>query len=679
VFTSITPFADFGFTAACKTDSVRFTAVPVPGASSYDWDFGDFSSGTGQNAVHLYTAAGVSFAVELSVTLSGCVDRITRNVVVFPVPAAAFTGEDVCLGEQVHFINTTSVPDAPGSLGSLSYHWSFGNGDNSTDINPVYLYDDTFDIFTVTLRAVSSDGCRDSFSNTIIVFPLPIANFTFGATCFDQPIGFGNLDDIAYGRDSLSYHWDFGDGTTSYDSLPDPPKKYSSLGTFQVTHTVTSNQGCVDDTTRFLTIFPNPTANFFVTNNCERDTTQFNNLSTISAGDLSFSWEFGDGFNSTGENPKHVYSTAGSYPVELTVTSDTGCVDVVTKSIVVYPKPTVEFFVAPVCRGNESQFIDSSSVPQPSTIAIRNWNFGDGGASLDKDPRHLYEDDDVYSVTLTVTTDKGCVNTGSEAAVVFANPVVIEIFATNQPKPFAFCDGDNARLVAIVDPPDTYDYEWDDPQSTSDSLVVVTEPGTYCVTATDPRGCASDTCVSVFVYDLPAVTAVAIPGDTSKGFPVQLNADVSGFGQDTTQWTYAWSADESDATISDPNSKSPVATLQQTTTFTVTVTDENGCTFTSSVVVGVREDYQVIPLNVITPNGDNMNDRWDIRNILPSYPDNQVLIFDRWGTKVFDMANYDNSWDGTYNGKDLPQGTYYYVIRFDGNERLYKGAVSILR
>ena len=108
------------------------------------------------------------------------------------------------------------------------------------------------------------------------------------------------------------------------------------------------------------------------------------------------------------------------------------------------------------------------------------------------------------------------------------------------------------------------------------------------------------------------------------------------------------------------------------------VTDANGCQDTDDVTVFVNEDYLVEATNTLTPNGDGKNDFWYIINI-ETYPDVEVLIFDRWGTEVYASKAYNNDWDGTYKDNKLPEGTYYYVIRFEGSDRLYKGAVNILR
>jgi gliding motility-associated-like protein len=109
----------------------------------------------------------------------------------------------------------------------------------------------------------------------------------------------------------------------------------------------------------------------------------------------------------------------------------------------------------------------------------------------------------------------------------------------------------------------------------------------------------------------------------------------------------------------------------------LTVTGFNGCSDTDAVKVTVVKDFNVIISNVITLNGDGYNDVWNIQNI-EYYPENKVSVYNRNGMLVFEQEGYNNSWNGTFNNLQLPDGTYYYVLQFtDGGENV-KGAVTII-
>ncbi len=113
---------------------------------------------------------------------------------------------------------------------------------------------------------------------------------------------------------------------------------------------------------------------------------------------------------------------------------------------------------------------------------------------------------------------------------------------------------------------------------------------------------------------------------------------------------------------------------------TVIVTAQDGIT-TDTYIVDVYRGAAMGSLaatNILTPNGDGKNDLWEVKDI-QLYPQNTVNVFDQGGKTVFAKHGYNNDWDGTYNGKPLPQGTYYYVVDLGPNLRKFKGFISILR
>ena len=112
-----------------------------------------------------------------------------------------------------------------------------------------------------------------------------------------------------------------------------------------------------------------------------------------------------------------------------------------------------------------------------------------------------------------------------------------------------------------------------------------------------------------------------------------------------------------------------------TTIYIVTGTDDNGCSATDAVSVLV--EYCLDIPGGISPNGDNANDTWTITG-LNQYPDAEVLVFDRWGQKVFSGDATNPTWNGTYEGKELPTADYYYIIEL-GNGEKFNGVVTLKR
>ena len=116
-----------------------------------------------------------------------------------------------------------------------------------------------------------------------------------------------------------------------------------------------------------------------------------------------------------------------------------------------------------------------------------------------------------------------------------------------------------------------------------------------------------------------------------------------------------------------------------TTTYAVVVTNSFGYQATVPVLLTVIVDYKLVPNNLVTPNGDGVNDKWVIPNI-DMYPDNEVIVYDKAGRAVFTKRGYNNEWDGTLNGTKLKEDAYFYVIKFNKDGALpIRGYVSIVR
>lgn len=153
-----------------------------------------------------------------------------------------------------------------------------------------------------------------------------------------------------------------------------------------------------------------------------------------------------------------------------------------------------------------------------------------------------------------------------------------------------------------------------------------------------------------------------------KGYTITLNPTVNEDGL-----TYQWSPD---IDINDIHLKNPTVTGDVNRTYTVTVTDPRGCVSSDTVYVVVSPQININ--NAFTPNGDGINDTWNITGLI-AYVNATVDIFNRYGQQVFHSIGYPVPWDGTYNGKPLPVGVYYYVIHLNINNQVLSGPVTLLR
>ena len=184
----------------------------------------------------------------------------------------------------------------------------------------------------------------------------------------------------------------------------------------------------------------------------------------------------------------------------------------------------------------------------------------------------------------------------------------------------------------------------------------VVKNGTCPSVASDPA------IISVFPRVLNAGSDVVI----DLGKSIILNAQGGS--------TYSWSPVSGLSNSTGPN---PVAFPLVTTIYFVTALDIFGCLDQDTIEVTVIGNYDFIVNNLITPNGDNINDEWFIENI-EKYPAAEVFIYTSSGTEVYHAAPYLNDWKGTYKGQKLPDGTYYYVIKFSDNEKVFKGHITIV-
>ncbi|MFB6456208.1 Ig-like domain-containing protein [Chitinophaga sp. Hz27] len=174
---------------------------------------------------------------------------------------------------------------------------------------------------------------------------------------------------------------------------------------------------------------------------------------------------------------------------------------------------------------------------------------------------------------------------------------------------------------------------------------------------------------TITVNPTPVVTITSDKGTSvSKGDNIILTAT----GGDT----YVW--DMVDGIISGQQTATLHARVKANTVYTVTATNIYGCSSSASISVAANTDFKVDANNIVTPNGDGVNDKWVIKN-LDSYPDNEVKIYDRAGRLVYQRKNYSNDWDGTVDGSPLSEGTYYYILTIQNGAKTTKGFITIIR
>ncbi|MEQ9441467.1 MAG: PKD domain-containing protein, partial [Cyclobacteriaceae bacterium] len=191
--------------------------------------------------------------------------------------------------------------------------------------------------------------------------------------------------------------------------------------------------------------------------------------------------------------------------------------------------------------------------------------------------------------------------------------------------------------------------------------------------ATDGAEFAEQNATVTFTINLLSVSLGNEVEEICNGESVTLMA-VTESGE--APFSYEWTCDLGNCAISGTEASASVSPTESST-YQVTVTDANGIQTSSSVQVNVTDCALVIPSG-FTPNGDNVNDTWQLQNI-STFENKIVEVYDRYGHQVFYSNNYSAPWTGEYEGKKLPTGTYYYRIELDGGTQSYQGKVTILQ
>ncbi|RLF47925.1 MAG: hypothetical protein DRN10_03275 [Thermoplasmata archaeon] len=427
---NVPPYANFSYSpiSPSTSDMIQFNDTSVdPDGSVVNrtWDFGDGSIGYGKNAVHSYADDG-TYAVMLIVRDN---DNGTSNITkyvnvsnVAPLPDFSFSPSSPRDVDVIHF--TDASYDTDGSV--VAWLWDFGDGHNSTLQNPTHIYSDD-GIYTVKLTATDDDGSSASVSKDIKVRNAPpTADFYY------VPPSPDDMDNVSFYDSSgdadgsvVAWHWNFGDGNIS--SEQNPSHAYSDNGVYAVRLTVTDDDGS-NDTVIHSIIVANipPVASFTYapTNITDTDDVVFTDNSSDSDGSIvNWTWDFGDGNISYGQNATHKYADDGAYAVKLTVTDNDGSSSSSTKEIVVLNvKPVAEFSYTPE-KPQEGKYVSFQNLSSDADGVVVNatWDFGDGFIERDgKLLSHKYDKKGVYEVTLTVTDDDGASSSVTKTIVVKA-------------------------------------------------------------------------------------------------------------------------------------------------------------------------------------------------------------------------------------------------------------------
>jgi PKD repeat protein len=599
------PVANFSADTVCAKNPMSFTDLSIANASgnifAHVWDFGDGGTSTLVNPTYVYNTHGI-FNVKLTVTNSnGCKKDTTIQVLVRPLPIAAFSFPgDQCSNSAICFTDHSTTPS--GYLGYITqWRWEFGDGSPAVtrnfpaNPNVCHTFSGNALSHDVKLKITTSDGCSDSIIHTVISLPHPVANFSYSTvTCENQPVCFTDLSQLNGGVALTSWHWDFGDplsGSSNTSTLSNPCHTFSSPGNYVIHLIVTNSDNCSDTSEVSIVINPAPVASFVADTACAGSATQFNSSSSVSPGSIinSWSWNFGDGGSSTLPAPLYTFLNYGTYNVTLTIVNANGCSHSVTNQVKVNPKPIPAFsFSQASCVGDTVIFTDHSFIPAGFSGFIQQWiwNFDDGTSQVFNFPHppnvpHVFQGNaTTHNVTLTVITSEGCRDSISK----IVNSIPSPIAGFNHSS--VTCLGQSVQFNDLSQPNgggsiQTRSWNFGDILSGTNNTSTLMNPqhtfsgqGKYKVTlrVTSANGCTGTWSDSVTIHGLP--TANFTHTNDCKGSEVSFDGS-SSIPNNSAIVSYSWK-------FGDGGNAAGINALHTFLTegiynVTLTVADFNGC------------------------------------------------------------------------------------------------------
>lgn len=567
----------------------------IPGATSNSYTFEtDLSSDDTYFRVHIYT----------------CTDEYTIPVLVqvFDIPQPDFNADNVCSDASYVFQNTT-INNSPID----TWLWDFGNGNNSNLQSPSFFFEPGN--YNVTLTASNGAGCVNDTTKNITVYPMPIADFEVANVCEGLNSQFISTSTVNPLSDITNYDWDFGNNGTVDYTTQNVSHSYSSEGVYSAALTVTTNHGCSNTYMNQTTVYPNPIANFSPSEVCLSVSSIFNDLSTVSNNTsnnniVSWNWNFGEGNSSDMQNPSHTYDIPNTFNVNLSVITNNGCADNITIPVTVYPIPVASFsgFNVEGCSPVFPVINSNSTVAAPSSIINYNWEMSNGIVQNSSSPQFINSFINNgsatmnFDVTLTVTTNHGCVHTISEPN--FIN-----------------------------------------------------------------------------VYHNPIASFTHLPF-----YPTVLEPYVQFINNSLYADHYDWTfLGLGTSTLMNPGLELPE--IAETHDVTLIVSTNEGCADTVQGKVTVQDITLFYIPNTFTPDFDDFNPVFTpvfYSGFEPlSY---HLTIFNQWGNIVFESYDYQVGWDGTLgvgSTKEVVDGTYIWQISFletmSDKRHSYRGHINLLK
>ncbi|MDT8394708.1 MAG: choice-of-anchor L domain-containing protein, partial [Bacteroidales bacterium] len=402
--------------SSCVGDPVQFSASANIQIASWQWDFGDGSTATGQSASHTYTDPGTYNVSLIAESFYNCIDTAYfTKIITDPLIDFFSNPNPSCVGDTVWFTGTGDAATY------TEWTWDFGDGNGDVGSQVWHIYDDP------GTQPVTLDVCTKSASHTHEVIPPAIAEAGSNESiCEGVPFDFATASSPATVFDNQGLEWStsgsgiISDPNVIHPVYTPPPGELGPINFMLVAFGISP---CSNDTSYMeLTILNGPEADYTITpadSICVNENVSFDASSTTTITD--WQWEFGDGNSGSGQNVSHTFNTAGNYLITLIVTNTDGCRDTVEYPVEVFELPVADFVVSPannICRLEELSFNASSS----TNILDWYWDLGDGTTANTQNTTHTYAAAGTYSVSLYVYNENSCRDTITQSVTIYELP-----------------------------------------------------------------------------------------------------------------------------------------------------------------------------------------------------------------------------------------------------------------
>jgi gliding motility-associated-like protein len=637
----------------CEGESATLTANVSQGTApfSYLWDDGS----TGVNRV-VSPSSTTTYSVTVT-DASGCEGTGTITIVVNERPIAMVSAarDTICAGEAAQLSAM-----ATGGSGGYTFRWSNGFEGVTQSVMPSATT-------TYSVTATDSSGCSsDAAEITIVVRPTPEVDAGADqAACKGEPVILTAT--ITSGTAPYVVQWSNGFEGLSQIVNPTEPTTYVV--------SVTDVNGCSATDAVFVDVLPRP--DDFPPDTVQACANTPTRLNPNGNPNLIYEWSPANILDDpTAPNP--LVTTNEDVQVFVTITyPNTGCFFMDTVQVRVAPPIGLEIsFDTLVCQ-KDFILLANTAASGVQIVWADNPEFDPILGTGNQVPVVLPFGETRYYARATDAS--GCTQTDS--FLIESYPVEATLPSTT-----VICLPTDPVILTVtnLDPQQNLTYNWSPSNGIIGSATGATVQANpqvasrFSVSIQNQFGCNLELASTIVIIDLPRIVNVAANPDTIfAGQTSQLNA--SGCNLCTFEWSPG-------GTLSNPRIANPVATPTETTDYTLTVT-QGECVATFPVRVVVinaicDKDHIYLP-TAFTPNGDGQNDIWQLRStFLDELLSVELIVYNRWGQKVFETRNPRIGWDGTFRNEQLPPDVYGYYLRVvcPGQEELVqKGNVTLLR